>query len=275
MTVLAFFFLSLLVCCFTTNVPGNKNLSGKHYGSGQSQSSGTNSSTSGSAGFPTSNKGCFSNIIKNPVPSDFRKKVGVFYVARSKSVNQQVYDAMFTNSLVGKNPLIWLPATTTVSVHVGQNYQHVTMDASGHPVCDRQNLQLLCRLDGVCPLQLFDVMFGATNPLSLVQYSLYNDDSAKGYDIVYICNKLNVKSGICDDPFVYVNTRVRPDKMSAADKTAMENVIDQTLKPYCMTKADLQVTIFRNDIPPCNAAPTADYVSSLAGWDASLAHPEQ
>ncbi|GAU91937.1 hypothetical protein RvY_04094 [Ramazzottius varieornatus] len=56
---------------------------------------------------------------------------------------------------------------------------------------------------------------------------------------------MNFEAGIYDDPNVLVNVRVHPNSMSGAEKSAIDDVIDRTLRPYCMGTADLQTTIFR------------------------------
>ena len=104
----------------------------------------------------------------------------------------------------------------------------------------------------------------------LVLYYLYDNADINGFEIVYDCAQTNPRTGICEIPQIFVNTRVSPDKLSASDKLAIDAIIEKTLRPYCMGAADLQAVIFRTDLAPCDTSPTQDFLNLLEGFQLGL-----
>ncbi|GAV06800.1 hypothetical protein RvY_16727 [Ramazzottius varieornatus] len=265
------FFIRIPTSCFDSHLSlGQFDISARAYGEYVQVSPTTNSTKSPASGFPTSNKGCLPNIITNTVPTDQRDKVGVFFEYRSKSVNEQVYIAFFHNT-VFLEP-VCLPATTTVAIHMAELYQHTTLSGNGQRVGDYQTIDFLSRLDGVAFLQHFDAANGGNNPCKYpfisrpyhsATFSVSGPvlPSSTGFETAYICNKLNTVTGVCDDPNIFLNVRVHPNELTAAEKNKIDHVIDIRLRPYCMSKADLQVTVFRTDLTPCTDPPTQDFLN--------------
>ncbi|XP_055352312.1 uncharacterized protein LOC129598436 [Paramacrobiotus metropolitanus] len=109
--------------------------------------------------------------------------------------------------------------------------------------------------NGQCPgkaLSSVDSDIPVTNNINM----LYVD-----YDrvtIAYICRSTNYKTGFCDHPVFHVLTRARPDKMPAKELKAIDDLVDQTLAPYCLTAADVDPQMYSDARPFCKPADLGD-----------------
>ncbi|GAV06914.1 hypothetical protein RvY_16823 [Ramazzottius varieornatus] len=258
-TCLVFSVQGMLLYLVVSTVSGDT--SGKAF----SGSSGIVTSTTESPS-PSTQNGCFPNVINTTVPSNKLKKVGTFYEYRSKS-DDTVYNAFYTVTLVG-NGLIYLPATLTPGVHSIQKFQQVVAK-NGTNTCNYQNIDVVSDFSGVDFFLDFDS--NADNvPLNQVSYYLYDEDGPNGFEIAYICDVPNFQTGVCDAIELYVNTRANPNQMTVDQKSAIDAIIDRTLQPYCLSHSDLFETIFRNDVQQCNEAPTQAFSSLVQAFASSL-----
>ncbi|XP_055347454.1 uncharacterized protein LOC129594704 isoform X2 [Paramacrobiotus metropolitanus] len=69
--------------------------------------------------------------------------------------------------------------------------------------------------------------------------------------LVFICRGPNYKTGMCDKPAFHVLTRNRPDKMTADQLQAIDNIVDAALAPFCFSSADVQQQMFTDNKPFC------------------------
>ncbi|XP_055347331.1 uncharacterized protein LOC129594609 [Paramacrobiotus metropolitanus] len=77
----------------------------------------------------------------------------------------------------------------------------------------------------------------------------YYDFSVFGFD--YQCAQPNYTSGFCDKPVFYIQTRERPDELSADVMQRIDDTVSSILKPYCLTLNDVPKTIYTKDLPLC------------------------
>ncbi|GAU97072.1 hypothetical protein RvY_08431 [Ramazzottius varieornatus] len=194
----------------------------------------------GGTTFPTSNNGCLPIALPNgTVTGDPIKSVGKFFEYRSRVAFQQSYNAGFTNALVGDG-LVYEPGTTSKAVHFTQKYIYVNQ-VNGAFQCHGGPSNIIARYDGVSSYLYFDVDSAPNVPIPSIYFYLYDDQSAQEFNIQYTCDKRNEISGKCDVPEIYVNTREDPSQMSADRMSAIDAIIDRVLKPYCLSKNDLQL----------------------------------
>ncbi|GAV00357.1 hypothetical protein RvY_11220 [Ramazzottius varieornatus] len=222
--------------------------------------------------FPTSNPGCFPNDIPNPVPGDPSARVGTYYEYRSQGASEQIYDAMYTNTLVTSN-VVYLLGTRTLAVHLTESYSYSDPEQSAPEPCRNSFIDILSRFDGVNYYTMFSSSNSTARPFISVYYYLYEAPGPRGFEIIYSCDLPNYVTGICEDPSVYVDTRIHPNSLTAKEILSIDKTIDRILKPYCFSKVDLQKVIFRDDLPKCNKPPPQDFLNLVEGFNASLTGP--
>lgn len=86
----------------------------------------------------------------------------------------------------------------------------------------------------------------------------------------YICGKQNVSTGICDEPLIYINVRVRPDDLLADDKAYIDETINSVLKPYCVKAEDIPLQSYLKTRPLCSIAAPACFEAKVKGLAASV-----
>ncbi|XP_055354425.1 uncharacterized protein LOC129600058 [Paramacrobiotus metropolitanus] len=71
------------------------------------------------------------------------------------------------------------------------------------------------------------------------------------FSIDYGCAKPNLRTGLCEQPVVFVNTRKRPSKMTYSEKAEVDRAINSVFTPYCISAEDIPLQTFNDAKPDC------------------------
>lgn len=74
--------------------------------------------------------------------------------------------------------------------------------------------------------------------------------------ILYHCNTENTDGVHCDEPHLWIYSRIKPPLLSKVQKSYIKNVADYYLSTVCRTAKDLDLAQWDLEIddPPCNVA---------------------
>ncbi|XP_055347456.1 uncharacterized protein LOC129594705 [Paramacrobiotus metropolitanus] len=187
-------------------------------------------------------KGCGIPIVVNTVPiPDPARLAGTWYKHRhtgAATVNQ-----IFNHVALNRTGL---PFTLTSAVGT---YIHIEQYNS---VSDTQCINRfyigVCGTNGQCPgkgLSSVDDYVPINNDFNMLYLDIDN------FYIVYACGGPNYKTGMCDRPSFHVITRNRPDKLTADQVKAMDDITDAILTPYCFSAADIPQQAHTDSKPYC------------------------
>ncbi|GAV00933.1 hypothetical protein RvY_11715 [Ramazzottius varieornatus] len=216
-------------------------------------------------------RGCFPNVLRNPVMANLLKKLETYHVYRylpeSTTNPVQIYNAELIYSFVPKGT-VYLPDSHIHAVHCVRKYNAIEHTEAGYPRCITEDNDILSTPAGVDYHLTFDNDYVA--PVHKVWYHLYDDSSPDGLEIMYACIEANFLTGFCLKPEIVVNTRAHPGSMSYHGKRQIDKLIDQVLLPFCMKSHDLLPVIFRPEYQTCDAPADPTFVKLVRGLTKSL-----
>ncbi|GAV02762.1 hypothetical protein RvY_13288 [Ramazzottius varieornatus] len=204
------------------------------------------------------------SVMASSIPTDRERMVGVWYQYMKKDNLPLTLNKVLENTIVERT---YYPGTSISAVMTDQKITITNRDASAACI-GRFNL-IVGRVDGIATYYRVQTD-RTTNPTIHQLYQLYLDPSSEGMAIQYECAKPNFGTGVCDVPYVYVDVRINPNQLSAAQKEAKNKIINDTLKPYCLSITDLQEQTFDNNLSACQPPRPEIYSNMIAGFKASL-----
>jgi len=93
-----------------------------------------------------------------------------------------------------------------------------------------------------------------------VVFTVFHAD--RDWEFFYYCGQENATTGICDVPNLFVKTRLFPTDLSEYLQTSIKAKINEILKPWCMSLADLNLYRLNSTVPPqCLTTPPAGFTA--------------
>jgi hypothetical protein len=103
----------------------------------------------------------------------------------------------------------------------------------------------------------------------LVYKTLYTD--YESLEIAHRCAKPYGKTGVCDEPKFFINTRKKPPTLTPSEEATIQTKVNQVLQPYCFSTKDLTFTI-RDEtrFKPCSPKLNPDFTALVNKLKATL-----
>ena len=77
------------------------------------------------------------------------------------------------------------------------------------------------------------------------------------------CDNVNFLTGMCSEPQVVVQTRVRPTQLTEAQKAAINSQLDAVLAPYCLSSQQLISAPWNDTLSECDPMEPTEFVQLI------------
>ncbi|XP_055347445.1 uncharacterized protein LOC129594697 [Paramacrobiotus metropolitanus] len=179
------------------------------------------------------------NTVNNPDPLKF---AGTWYTYRQTGA--YTVNPIFKHVTMKTRTALPYSNTPAVALYL----QIAQYSSASDTQCVHRFFVGMCVVSGQCPGKMYSSVDGYIP--SAVDFSLLYGDPDDFY-VVYVCDKPNHKTGMCDSPSFHVVTRTRPDYLTTAQSKSIDDTIDAILGPYCISTADIPLQAHNSSVPYC------------------------